>query len=97
MKEESKTGGETAPRIHLGILEADPLRLIGYQMVFKDDPAIEVYEGTPESLLANRDIQVLLLGNPLGTPVFDTVRELRKQRPDLRILVTARMATMRRF
>jgi DNA-binding NarL/FixJ family response regulator len=88
MNAEAKTGGAQTPRIHLGILENDPLRLIGYQTVFKDDPAIALYEGTVESLLANREIQVLLLGNPLATPVFETVRELRKQRPDLRILVT---------
>jgi DNA-binding NarL/FixJ family response regulator len=88
MKVDTKTGGPPAPRIHLGILENDPLRLVGYQMVFKEDPAIELHEGDPESLLADKGVQVLLLGNPLGTPVFETVRELLKVRPDLRILVT---------
>lgn len=88
MKVEAKSVGSNVPRIQLGILENDPLRLVGYQMVFKEDPGIELHDGTADSLVANRAVQILLLGNPTGTPVFETVQELMKQRPDLRILVT---------
>lgn len=74
-------------KIHLAVLESGNLREIGYHEAFASDNQLEIHEGPLETLLSDLGLQVLLLGRQPGSSVFERVAEIRRQRPDLRILV----------
>lgn len=74
----------------VAIAESSELRLIGYQDALGSDPAVSVFHGTLEAALAASSVQLLVLGGSQGPgSLFDRIAHMRRQRPDLRILVAS--------
>lgn len=76
-------------RVSIAVQEVTELRLIGYHEALLSDPQIDLFKGTLQQALAAVDLQVLLMGLDGSTRLFDKIGEVRKVRPDLRILVAS--------
>jgi len=73
--------------ISIAILEPRELRLRGYQEALLSDPAIRVFPGTAAEAIDDPTVHVLLLGSQIAPGIFERINEIRRQRPELRILV----------
>lgn len=75
------------PRLHIGLLDFEPLRIAGFESVFADEPRIAV-ERIPEAkALVDGvfDMVMVSLGNPVET--FETLARLRATHSKLRLVV----------
>lgn len=75
-------------RTRIAVLESDPLRFIGFRLLFESEPSFELVMSTLSEIGSQTEIEVVLLGSQNGQNVFDTMAGLKAARPDLRILVT---------
>jgi DNA-binding NarL/FixJ family response regulator len=74
--------------IHVGILEEDPLRLVGFLSILERVPNLQVTPTSVTDIATSPDIHIALLGNHLGRKFLETMATLRVVRPDLRMVVT---------
>lgn len=77
----------TEPDITIAVLEPRELRLRGYEEALLSDPDIHIYPGTAAQAIEDPKVQILLLGTQLAPGTFDRIQDIRRQRPELRILV----------
>jgi DNA-binding NarL/FixJ family response regulator len=73
--------------ITIAILEPRELRLRGYEEALLTEPVFRIFSGTPAQAIEDRSVHVLLLGSQTAPGLFERIQEIRRQRPDLRILV----------
>jgi len=75
------------PIINVGILEEDPLRLVGFQSILEQAQDFEITAMSATGMSAHRHVQVVLLGNHSRrfAQIMDTSRIVL---PALRIIVT---------
>jgi DNA-binding NarL/FixJ family response regulator len=83
-----KTSSIKRSIIHVGILEEDPLRLVGFQSILERVPNFQVTATSVAAIASNQSIHVALLGNHSGRKFFETMATLRVVRPELRVVVT---------
>jgi DNA-binding NarL/FixJ family response regulator len=76
------------PRIHIAIVESDPLRLVGFRALFDAEPEFELVAASITEVATQDNIDIVLLGSRGGQNLFDLVAGLKASRPDLRIVVT---------
>jgi DNA-binding NarL/FixJ family response regulator len=74
--------------IHVGILEGNPLRLVGFQSILDRVRDLHVTASSVAEIASNQNIHIALLGNHSGQKFFETMTTLRVVRPDLRVVVT---------
>jgi DNA-binding NarL/FixJ family response regulator len=74
--------------IHVGILEGNPLRLVGFQSILDRVRDLHVTASSVAEIASNQNIHIALLGNHSGKKFFETMTTLRVVRPDLRVVVT---------
>lgn len=75
--------------ITIAVHERGELRLLGYQDSLRSDPTITVHVGPVEQALADPALNMLLIGASGHKSIFDRIAEIRRIRPDLRILVAS--------
>lgn len=75
-------------RIHVSVLESDPMRVVGLQSVFASEPDIDIHAGTVESVLNSRYDELVLMTTDRGPSFSSTMATLKIMRPGIRIVVT---------
>ncbi|HKB98611.1 MAG TPA: response regulator transcription factor [Terriglobales bacterium] len=83
-----KTSTDKCSMIHIGILEDDPLRLVGFQSILDRVPDFQVTGMTVAEVVASQDVHIALLGNRSRMRFLETMARLKELRPDLRVVVT---------
>ncbi len=75
-------------QIHVSVLESDPMRAVGLQAVFADEPDITIRAGTVESVLTSHHQELVLLTTDRGPSFSAAMSALKALRPGIRIIVT---------
>jgi len=76
------------PRIHIAVLESDPLRFVGFRALFDTESDLEILASSIPELSSLGSVDLVLLGSRSGQNLFDTMAGLKATRPDLKIIVT---------
>ena len=76
------------PLIRIAVVESDPLRLAGFRALFDSEPDFELISYSSPDIVAQQNIDLVLLGNYHGQNLFDVMVCLKAPRPQLRIIVT---------
>ena len=76
------------PKIHVAVVESDPLRFIGFRALFDDEPEFELVSSSIQEMATRTEVDLILLGSRGGQNLFDVMASLKATRPDLRIIVT---------
>jgi DNA-binding NarL/FixJ family response regulator len=88
----SAIGQMNPPPIRVGVVAGEPIRLEGLTSVFEREPEfgqsplIPVI-GTLDELMANRDLGYLVIDLNASARGLQTIRDIRRQRPALRLIV----------
>ena len=80
------------PKIHIAVVESDPLRFIGFRALFDSEPEFDLVAASIQELSSRPNIDIVLLGSRTGQNLFDVMAGLKAVRPDLRIIVTGASA-----
>ena len=76
------------PKIHIAVVESDPLRVVGFRALLESESDLELFSATLPELAKSDAVDIVLLGSRTGQNLFDVMAGLKAARPDLRILVT---------
>ena len=76
------------PKIHVAVIESDPLRFIGFRSLFEDEPELELVAASLAEVTASATVDVVLLGTRNERNLFDVMAGMKAARPGLRIIVT---------
>ncbi|MGA2100472.1 MAG: response regulator transcription factor [Candidatus Sulfotelmatobacter sp.] len=74
--------------IHVGILEEDPLRLVGFQSILERAPNFQATAMSVTDIASSPDVHIALLGNHSDRKFLEMMATLRAFRPDLKVVVT---------
>lgn len=75
-------------RVRVGIVAADPLRALGLETILRENDAMEVVVCDLATAIGDMGLTALLLDDHSeGEGVLATVGQLRKDRPDLKLIV----------
>src|SRR5260221_13098763 len=83
-----KTSTDKCSMIHIGILEDDPLRLVGFQSILDRVPDFQVAGMTVAEVVGSQDVHIALLGNRSRMRFLETMASLKGLGPDLRVVAT---------
>jgi DNA-binding NarL/FixJ family response regulator len=86
-KGSSSRSSDRLPRRRIGLVEPEPLRVVGIQAALARSRTFEVVVTTIEVLLKDRSIALGLLAQHEGADIRPVLALLRQTRPDLKILV----------
>ena len=89
MATKTKPAHAHKPKIRVAVLEADPLRLIGFRSLFDGEPDLELVASTTASIASEPEIDLALVGSHGTQNLFDLLAGMKAVRPGLRILVSA--------
>lgn len=84
-KQTSKTA--TAPPIRVGLMGLDPMRVLGLQEMFRNNPAVQLVHAEAHTLLRDRGLGVFLVGAPTPSALLSLLAAIRSLRADARVLV----------
>jgi len=70
------------------VLEGDPLRFVGFRMLFETENDLEILASSIPALSSLGSVDLVVLGSRNGVNLFDTLAGLKASRPDLKIMVT---------
>jgi DNA-binding NarL/FixJ family response regulator len=76
------------PKIHVAVIESDPLRFIGFRSLFENEPELELVAASLNEVTASPTVDVVLLGSRNERNLFDIMAGMKAARPGLRIIVT---------
>ncbi|MHB1702282.1 MAG: response regulator transcription factor [Acidobacteriaceae bacterium] len=68
-------------------MAAHPLRVMGFQALFEDNPAVAIIAAQMADVLRDKSLDVALLGAQPMEPMLELIGTLRAFRPDLRVIV----------
>lgn len=88
MKAPRPKRAHVSKRIYVAVLESDPMRTVGLQAVFTDEPDIDIRAGTVESVLHSRHPELVLMTTDRGPSFSAAMSTLKALRPGIRIIVT---------
>lgn len=77
----------TNPLIHIAVVGTDSLQFIGFRAVFDGERDFELICSSLSEVEAQRQIDLVLLGDRSGQNLFDMVATLKATRPNLSIIV----------
>lgn len=90
MNQANRLPDEAAPQVvHIAVDEKSELRLLGYHEALRSDPAVKLFEGDLEAALADPSVNLLIIGARGSGAIFEQIAEVRRARPDLRVLVAS--------
>ena len=75
-------------KVHVAVIESDPLRFIGFRSLFEDEPELELVAASLAEVTASPTVDVVLLGTRNERNLFDVMAGMKAARPGLRIIVT---------
>jgi DNA-binding NarL/FixJ family response regulator len=75
------------PRLRIGLMDFEPLRVAGFECVFDDVPRVEVTSTRLDAVLAGNELDMVLLGLHHPVESFELLARLRSARPKLRLIV----------
>ena len=86
------TGQLNSEPIRVGVVAGEPIRLEGLTSVFEREPefgqsALSPVIGTLDELMANCDLGYLMIDMNASARGMQTIRDIRRQRPALRLIV----------
>lgn len=81
------TENNRQPRLHIGLIDFEPLRVAGFESVFDNDPLVEVVPTDPSGALAREDLEMVLLGLHNPSDSFELLARLKAARPKLKLIV----------
>ncbi len=73
--------------LRVGLVAAHPLRVMGFQALFEDNPAVTIIAAQMADVLRDKSLDVALLGEQPMQPMLELIGTLRAFRPDLRVMV----------
>ena len=76
------------PKVHVAVIESDPLRFIGFRSLFEDEPELELVAASLAEVTTSPTLDVVLLGSRNERNLFDVMAGMKAARPGLRIIVT---------
>jgi DNA-binding NarL/FixJ family response regulator len=76
------------PKIHVAVIESDPLRFVGFRSLFEDEPELELVAASLAEVTTSPTLDVVLLGSRNERNLFDVMAGMKAARPGLRIIVT---------
>jgi DNA-binding NarL/FixJ family response regulator len=82
-----KTSITINPKLHIALVESDPLRLVGFRSLLESESDFELVSASLPEIAIQANIDVVLLGDRPGQNLFDTMSNLKVMRPNLPILV----------
>jgi DNA-binding NarL/FixJ family response regulator len=85
MKKNTRT---RKPRIHVAIVETDPLRMAGFRALLESYDDLRLESLALPEIGADSTIDVLLLGKRPNLPLSQTLQQLKAAQPGVRIIVT---------
>ena len=74
--------------IRLAIVEADPLRLVGFRALFEDDPQFALKTCTPASIFQTHGYDVVMIGSRIGPAMYEIMAGLKSLHPSVRMVAT---------
>ena len=80
------TQNQPPPRLHIGLIDFEPLRVAGFESVFDNDPNVEVVATSAAGVMADDDLQMVLLGLHNPTDSFELLARLKAARPKLKLI-----------
>jgi DNA-binding NarL/FixJ family response regulator len=83
-----KPAAAKKPRIHIAVVESDPLRFVGFRTLLDSESDLELMPATLPEVVNGSGADIVLLGSRNGQNLFDIMAGLKASRPDLRIIVT---------
>lgn len=78
---------ESRPRLRVALLDADPIRVLGFSAAFEQHPRLEFFPLDLPGLIADLRISICLIGLHGNLNLTTTLSTLRGLRPDLHILL----------
>jgi DNA-binding NarL/FixJ family response regulator len=82
-----KTSITINPKLHIALVESDPLRLVGFRSLLESESDFELISASLPEIAIQPNIDVVLLEDRPGQNLFDTISSLTVMRPNLPILV----------
>lgn len=76
------------PKIHVAVIESDPLRFVGFRSLFENEPELELVAASLAEVTTSPTLDVVLLGSRNERNLFDIMAGMKAARPGLRIIVT---------
>jgi DNA-binding NarL/FixJ family response regulator len=74
--------------LRVALVESDPLRLIGFHALLESESDLELISTSVWRIAISDGIDVVLIGDRPGQSLFDTMSQLKRERPDLPVIVT---------
>jgi DNA-binding NarL/FixJ family response regulator len=75
-------------KIHVAVIESDPLRFVGFRSLFENEPELELVAASLAEVTTSPTLDVVLLGSRNERNLFDIMAGMKAARPGLRIIVT---------
>lgn len=82
------TAAAKKQKIHVAVIESDPLRFIGFRSLFENEPELELVAASLAEVTTSPTLDVVLLGSRAERNLFDVMAGMKAARPGLRIIVT---------
>src|ERR1700758_1296552 len=74
-------------RLHIGLVNFEPLRVAGFESVFDNDPNVRIVATDPSGALAGEDLHMLFIGLHQPSASFELLARLKAARPKLKLIV----------
>ena len=66
------------PKIHVAVIESDPLRFIGFRSLFEDEPELELVAASLAEVTTSPTLDVVLLGSRNERNLFDVMAGMKE-------------------
>lgn len=86
-KESEKAALAKKPLIHIGVVDTDPLRFVGFRAAFQAERDFELISSSLPDVGMQQNLDLVLLGDRSSQNLFDVMATLKGIRPNLRIIV----------
>ena len=75
------------PKIHIALVESDPLRLVGFRALLESESDLEMISASLPEIAVQTKVDVVLIGDRVGQNLFDTISNVKTMHPNLPIIV----------
>lgn len=83
----SLINNNSQPKLHVALVESDPLRLVGFRALLESESNLELTSVPLAEIAIQANIDAVLIGDRPGQNLVDTISNLKMMRPKLRIIV----------
>ncbi len=74
-------------KIHIALVESDPLRLVGFRALLESESDLEMISASLPEIGIQTQVDVVLIGDRVGQNLFDTISNVKMMHPNLPIIV----------